>query len=314
MSIEDSFASHLFDSHHCRTVPFKSSRVIAAWRKVGAAPVLDRNALNHPKVRHEAGGGAPEAAALEALEERHAANLAAAENAGLNAQVFGDVKVPTRSHVAREPTEVARVAALVASGSMSASQLWRTTGAVAINGWQVFAAEEGQAANAAKEAAMKSLSEAQEVAQALDAAEAAAAARGDNDDASMKGPELSAAVKAVYLISDQAGRRSNHNTKPKALAFLSGLEAPWASLLPAGRAANNEAIAGAKAALAKAEADAAAALARGPVAPPTVAPASDRDSAIAVRATTTHGDMSGMSPGELRELVRRASDALAARE
>ena len=314
MSIEDSFASHLFDSHHCRTVPFKSSRVIAAWRKVGAAPVLDRNALNHPKVRHEAGGDAPEAAALEALEERHAANLAAAENAGLNAQVFGDVKVPTRSHVAREPTEVARVAALVASGSMTASQLWRTTGAVAINGWQVFAAEEGQAANAAKEAAMKSLSEAQEVAQALDAAEAAAAARGDNDDASMKGPELSAAVKAVYLISDQAGRRSNHNTKPKALAFLSGLETPWASLLPAGRAANNEAIAGAKAALAKAEADAAAALARGPVAPPTVAPASDRDSAIAVRATTTHGDMSGMSPGELRELVRRASDALAARE
>ena len=95
------------------------------------------------------------------------------------------------------------------------------------------------------------------MAQALDAAEAAAAARGDNDDASMKGPELSAAVKAVYLISDQAGRRSNHNTKPKALAFLSGLEAPWASLLPAGRAANNEAIAGAKAALAKAEADAA---------------------------------------------------------
>ena len=64
---------------------------------------------------------------------------------------FGDVKVPIRSHVAREPTEVARVAALIASGSITTSQLWRTTGAVAINGWQVFAAEEGQAANAAKE-------------------------------------------------------------------------------------------------------------------------------------------------------------------
>ena len=67
---------------------FKPPRVIAAWRKIGAVPVLDRNALNHPKVRHEAGGDAPKAAALEALEERHAANLAAAENAGLNAQVW----------------------------------------------------------------------------------------------------------------------------------------------------------------------------------------------------------------------------------
>ena len=148
----------------------------------------------------------------------------------------------------------------------------------------------------------------------MDAAEAAAAARGDNDDASMKVHELSAAVKAAYLISDQAGRRSNHNTKPKALAFLSGLETPWANLLPAGRAANNEAIAGAKAALAKAEAYVAAALARGPVAPPTVAPAPARDSAIDVRATTTHGDKAGMSPGELRELLGRVSDALAVRE
>ena len=161
---------------------------------------------------------------------------------------------------------------------------------------------------------MKSLSEAQEVAQALDEAEAAAAARGDNDDTSMNGHELSAAVKAVYLISDQAGRRSNHNTKPKALAFLSGLETPWASLLPAGRAANNEAIAGAKAALAKAEADAAAAMARSPVSPPTVVPAPARGSAIDVRATTTHGDISGMSPGELRVLLGRVSDALAACE
>ena len=51
---------------------------------------------------------------------------------------------------------------------------------------------------------MKYLSEAQEVAQALDAAEAAAAARGGKDGASIKGHGLSAAVKVVYLISDQA--------------------------------------------------------------------------------------------------------------
>jgi len=74
-----------------------------------------------------AGGAAPEADRLAALQVSHDENVVAARASGLNAGIFA-AKVPTHSHIARAPTAVARVQALV-DGS-----IWVKTGAVAISG------------------------------------------------------------------------------------------------------------------------------------------------------------------------------------
>ena len=63
--------------------------------------------------------------------------------------------MPTHSHIARAPTAVARVQALV-DGS-----IWVKTGAVAISGWQALSAHDGIVAAEAKAAAAKALAKAE---------------------------------------------------------------------------------------------------------------------------------------------------------
>ena len=69
----------------------------------------------------------------------HDKHAAAARAGGLNAGVVA-AKVPTYKHVARGPTEADRVLALVASGSIDPTTMWRKTGTVAISGWQALSA------------------------------------------------------------------------------------------------------------------------------------------------------------------------------
>ena len=113
------------------------------------------------------------------------------------------------------------------------------------------------------------LAKAKGTARALDEAGAVAAQRGASEDKDMSGRDLAAVVKAVYLISEQPGSRSSHNTKGKALAFLGELGLPWAGMLPGARACCDAAVAKAEAAVAKAKVVAVAALAHGPVGPPS---------------------------------------------
>ena len=110
------------------------------WAKVGAAGEggLTRKALSKSKVRHEAGEATPQGAALASLQVRHEANIEKAKAAAINADVFGGVAVPVKTHVAREHGEMGRVQALIQNGGMAPGGLWRTIGACAINGWQVL--------------------------------------------------------------------------------------------------------------------------------------------------------------------------------
>ena len=84
----------------------------------------------------------------------HDKHAAAARAGGLNAGVVA-AKVPTYKHVARGPTEADRVLALVASGSIDPTTMWRKTGTVAISGWQALSAHDGIAAKEKKELAVK---------------------------------------------------------------------------------------------------------------------------------------------------------------
>ena len=112
----------------------------AAWARVGAAGEgeLTRKALSHSKVRHEAGEATPQGAALASLQVRHKANTQKAKASAINADVFGGVAVPVKSHVAREPNELSRVQALIQNGGMAPRGQWRTICVCAINGWQVL--------------------------------------------------------------------------------------------------------------------------------------------------------------------------------
>ena len=117
----------------------------------------------------------------------------------------------------------------------------------------MFSAEKGQAAKKAMDVAVEALAKAKGTAKALDEAEAVAAQRGASEDKDLSDKELAAMVKAVYLISEQPGSRSSHNTKGKALAFLGELGLPWAEMLPGVRARCDAAVAEAETAVAKAK-------------------------------------------------------------
>ena len=70
------------------------------------------------------------------------------------------------------------------------------------------------------------------------AAEALALQLGDKPDAAMNGKKITLAIKFVYVaVPQQSAPKSSHITKAAGLAFLSGLGARWATLLPAARAA-----------------------------------------------------------------------------
>ena len=75
-------------------------------------------------------------------------------------QIVFAAAVPTHSHIARAPTAVARVQALVDGGVISPGSMWVKTGAVAINGWQALSAHDGIVAAEAKAAAAKALAKA----------------------------------------------------------------------------------------------------------------------------------------------------------
>jgi len=69
--------------------------------------------------------------------------------------------VPTHSRIARAPTAVARVQALVDGGFISPCSMWVKTGAVAISGWQALSAHDGLVAAETKAAAAKALAKAE---------------------------------------------------------------------------------------------------------------------------------------------------------
>jgi len=69
--------------------------------------------------------------------------------------------VPTHSHIARAPTAVARVQALVDGGVINLGSMWVKTSAVAINGWQALSAHDGLVAAETKAAAAKALAKAE---------------------------------------------------------------------------------------------------------------------------------------------------------
>jgi hypothetical protein len=123
----------------------------------------------------------------------------------------------------------------------------------------------------------------------------------------MNGKEITLAIKFVYVaVPQQSAPKSSHSTKAAGLAFLGGLSlgARWATLLPAARAACVAASAAASAAVAAADAAAAAAASLGPVAAPTVLPASNSAAAV---------DLDAMSEAEQRALLARLVDLQAGR-
>ena len=96
-----------------------------------------------------AGGAAPDADRLATLQVTHDENVVAARAGGLNAGVFA-AAVPTHTHIARLPTAVARVQALVDGGLINPGSMWVKLGATAINGWQALSAHDGIIAAEAK--------------------------------------------------------------------------------------------------------------------------------------------------------------------
>ena len=201
---------------HC----FAPARVMKAWSNIGAVP-LTRNCLGHKKVRAVAGGAAPEADRLAALQVTHDENVAAARARGLNAGVFA-AAVPTHSHIARAPTAVARVQALVDGGVINPGSMWVKTGAVAINGWQALSAHGGIVAAEAKAAAAKALAKAEADLIVITKAEAVAAKGGV-----MSGADITVAVHAVFIaVPGQTCTRSSLAGKQQGAAFLAALPAP----------------------------------------------------------------------------------------
>ena len=204
-------------------------------------------------------------------------------------------QVPVRTHIAREPTAVARVAALVADGIMK--HMWQKTGTTAISGWQAFAVHYGIVAKEAKVAATKALELAAANEAVVVAASALALQLGDEPDAVMKGAEITLAIKFVYVAFPlQPTPKSSHSSKAAGLAFLGRLCARWPTFLPAARAACVASSAAASADDATADAAAAAAESLGPPAAPVVLPASNSAAAV---------DLDGMSEAEQRTLLAR---------
>ena len=278
---------------HC----FAPARVMKAWSNIGAVP-LTRNCLGHEKVRAVAGGAAPEADRLAALQVTHDENVAAARARGLNAGVFA-AAVPTHSHIARAPTAVTRVQALVDGGVINPGSMWVKTGAVAINGWQALSAHDGIVAAEAKAAAAKALAKAEADLIVITKAEAVAAKGGV-----MSGADITVAVRAVFVaVPGQTCTRSSLAGKQQGAAFLAALPAPWTTLLPPARVACQAAAAAAAAATDAADAAAAAAVAdhQPPAAPSVVA-------AGAVTAATV--DVASMSSAERRELLAKLGGAM----
>ena len=99
---------------------------------------MSRKKANTPKVRATAGGSHHEAKKLESLQALHAANRKRLQEAGLNDVFAGEV--PVAEHVARASTGEKRIRKLAATGAITAASMWHHTGAVCINGPQIFAA------------------------------------------------------------------------------------------------------------------------------------------------------------------------------
>ena len=93
----------------------------------------------------------------------------------------------------------------------------------------------------------------------------------------MKGPDLKAAVDAVYLFTQQPGTRSTHGDKPKRLAFLASLATLWTDLLLGARGTSDAVIASAVDAQDTADRQLALAfVTHAPPLPPAVVPAAAR--------------------------------------
>jgi hypothetical protein len=135
------------------------------------------------------------------------------------------------SHVVRPSSEEEQVAALVATGKISTSTMWRTVGAVPFNSQVVFKAQAEQHAAYAPPRQKKEQC-ARDKAEAIAAAVSARAKRGAAGDDKLDLKDLKAVVKFTHIVLGKTGF-SKFNTKVLCLQFLAAVSPAWDTLLPA---------------------------------------------------------------------------------
>jgi len=121
-----------------------------AWAKTGIVPCIRRSLLENPRLQFEDAGAAtaadPRAAALVAMEKRHAKLMVVLGTAGFNIAALQPVPAPKKK-AAREPevfkvpqTRAQEIAAgLAASGRLSAGTVLHHAGAMALTSEPVMA-------------------------------------------------------------------------------------------------------------------------------------------------------------------------------
>ncbi len=132
------------------------------------------------------------------------------------------------SHVVAPSSEKEQVAALVVTGKISTSTMWRTVGAVPFNSQVVFKAQAEQHAAYAPPRQKKEQC-ARDKAEAIAAAVSARAKRGAAGDDKL---DLKAVVKFTHIVLGKTGF-SKFNTKVLCLQFLAAVSPAWDTLLPA---------------------------------------------------------------------------------
>ena len=125
------------------------------------------------------------------------------------------------SHVVRPSSEEEQVAALVATGKISTSTMWRTVGAAPFNSQVVFKAQAEQHAAYAPPRQKKEQC-ARDKAEALAAAVSARAKRGAAGDDKLDLKDLKAVVKFTHIVIGKTGF-SKFNAKVLCLNFLASV-------------------------------------------------------------------------------------------
>jgi len=169
-----------------------------------------------------AGGAAPDADRLAALQVTTRQTSSRRGWGGLNAGVFAaTVPTHTRRPSAHRGCPLC-VQALVDGGLINPGSLWVKTGAVAIDGWQALSAHDGIIAAEAEVAAAKALAKAEADLIVITKAEEVAAKVG-----AMSGADIAAAVHAVFVAApEQQCTRSSITGKQQGATFLAAPPAP----------------------------------------------------------------------------------------
>ena len=288
---------HWRRSTHAQS-PYEQEGTVAAT--ISTNQVSSLTNINN-QVRHEVGGCAPQAARIGELQQCHEVNQEKARKLGMNVGNF-TATAPVHTHIAREPDAVARVRKLAETGNITTGSLWHTVGAVAVNSWQVFAAQDAINAKAMKESATDAAAKAAADLVVLTEAENLANSSTLSDPNNMSDAQLNTAVKFIFVAKpEQPVVRSSIKGKAGKVAFLSGLTPAWHCLLAEARLACTAAVTAASTAMDEAEAaEAAVFINNQPPAPPSVVPGAVTADAV---------DVQNMSEAERRALLARLVDA-----